>query len=589
MKLPLLIVLGLLLGYSAYADGDSWSDILASKEGRVAFYWYPNNITVSDSKDIIDGIEHDLAFAFVDYLEEKYKVKLQVEWNETQSFDEVMEIVQNATGGVFGASSISITEERRKIMNFTPPYLSDVAVLVSHANIPIAHTPYEFRSIFKDRLAISIPNTTLNSALLKLKADEGLTFDLKHVQNSGQIIEQIERMEDGFGYIDLPNFLISINKNSRVRRQFFHPIKLEGLAMIYPLNSDWKEPVQDYFSSSQFKADKAEIILRYLGKDVTDIIDRIAKSADFGPLEEIVISNREKELQYEELLAAAERDKEKSKANNILILVVIVAVLILLFLYVGYQLKSRNNKILLEQQEVIAQRNAQLQSLNNEKNDLIQVLAHDLRSPLSSISGFSALLKKSDHFSEEDHKMNDYIAQSSEKMEAMITKILDVDAIESGERNMEIETFDVNEVVATVRDSNLSRAEKKEIKIETQLEETAIVKADRFYTAQIIQNLLSNAIKFSRKNTMVSIRTFLNGNNTRIAIKDQGPGFSDEDQKKIFKKYQRLSSQPTAGESSVGLGLSIVKLYTEMMGGKIAYNTEQGSGTEFFIDLNRGT
>ncbi len=569
--------------------GDNWKDVITNKRGKVVFYWYPNNVTISDSKDIIDGIEHDLAFAFVEFINERYDVALEIEWIKTDSFQEVMDLVRTGSGGVFGASSISITPERQTYLNFTPPYLADVAVLVSNSRVPIARTPEEFKRVFQGLTAVSIPNTTLYEAISDLESRQDLKFNMLQVQNSGQIIEYIANTENSFGYIDLPNFLVAIDDNSNIRRQFFHPIKLKGLGMIFPKDSDWEEPVNDYFNSSQFQLDKNEIIIKYLGEDVSGIIDRISKSAEIGPFEEIVISNREKELQYEELLAATLRDQERRRTNNILILVTVVAVLILMLVYVSNVIKSRANRVLLDQQSTIEKRNEQLQALNDEKNDLIKILAHDLRSPLATIRGMSSVLGNNKTLTDEEHKITKHITQSSEKMDAMITKILDVDAIESGKRNMKQEAFDMHNLISSIKDDHLEEAKKKDIEIKIASGGPVIVSADQFYTTQIVENLLSNAIKFSEKGKVVKMAAWDEGSYGRICVLDQGPGFSKEDEKKLFKKYQHLSAKPTGGETSVGLGLSIVKTYTEMMNGKVSYKTKKGEGTEFLIDLPKGT
>lgn len=575
----------LIISSISVASGNLWSDIIKNGEGKITFYWYPNNIRIDESKDIIDGVEHDLAISFVNYLNEKYEVTIELEWIQTKSFNEVMTTVRNSQSGVFGASSISITDERKTFLNFTPPYLSDVIVLVSSPEVPLAQTAGEFKEIFNDLTAISIKNTTLDQALTNLKVSENLDFNSEYVDNSGQIIDKIEDLENGFGYIDLPNFLVAFDQLSRVRRQFFYPIKMEGLGMIYSLKSDWTEPVNDYFKSDQFEKDKHRIIAKYFGEEVMEVVDRVAKSAEIGPLEEIVISTREKELQYQELLNAATKDKERIRVNNALFIGFIGLTFILLVLYIGYQIKSRANKKLEDHQDMIQQRNQQLQALNAEKNDLIKILAHDLRSPISNIAGCSTLLKKDKNIEGDSIKMVDFISQSSEKIEEMISKILDVDAIESGEHNLSLEKFDMVEVIKEVVDDNSPRAEKKKIKIECKIDRVLSVVADRFYSVQIIENLVSNAIKFSKENTKITISSYKNGNMITVAVKDEGPGLSENDKKKVFKKYQQLSASPTGGETTVGLGLSIVKLYAEMMKGNVSFESELSKGSTFCVNL----
>ena len=111
------------------------------------------------------------------------------------------------------------------------------------------------------------------------------------------------------------------------------------------------------------------------------------------------------------------------------------------------------------------------------------------------------------------------------------------------------------------------------------------VLADRFYLTQVVENLISNAIKFSEQGSEILLSIIKHEHHVRIVVKDEGPGLSKEDGSKVFKKFQQLSTKPTGGEETVGLGLSIVKKYTEMMGGSVSFSSKKGVGTEFYIDL----
>ncbi|WP_258104981.1 ATP-binding protein [Marinoscillum sp. MHG1-6] len=566
---------------------DSWSDILKKGHGAVQYYWYPNNIEITKSKDILDGIEFDLSTAFIQYLEKKHDVSITLEWKETKSFEEVMDNIKDGQSGMFGASSFSITEERKAYWNFTPPYLADIAVLVSNAKLPVVLTNSEFRKVFDGGTAITIRKTTLDASIRRLEREQNINFNKIYVKNSGEIIDEISKHENAFGYIDLPNFLIGLNASRSVRRQFFYPYKLEGLAFIYPKNSDWEGAVNDYFTSDTFEKDRTRIINNYLGEDVSATINRISKSAEIGPLEEIAISQRERELQHRALLESTIKDKDQIRANIVMALMTIITILVLLFLIVRYRIKHKANVMLMEHQEVIEQRNAQLQAINQEKNDLIHVLAHDLRSPLTHIAGIAEIFESREDLPDDVKELNQFTVQASKKMTNMISKILDTDAIDSGMRNIHMESFDANEVIESACREHGSSASEKNIKLEMVRGEGVVACADKFYTHQVLENLITNAIKYSERNTRVLITSVLRGNWVRLIVKDQGPGFSGHDADKIYRKYQKLSARPTGGEHSMGLGLHIVKQYTEMMGGTISYETKEGQGTSFFIDLKK--
>ena len=113
------------------------------------------------------------------------------------------------------------------------------------------------------------------------------------------------------------------------------------------------------------------------------------------------------------------------------------------------------------------------------------------------------------------------------------------------------------------------------------------IRADKSSFIQILDNVFSNAIKFSPKNSKVTIGIKNHQGNTRIEVTDQGPGVSPEEMPRLFARFQKLSAQPTAGESSTGLGLYISKRLTEEMGGKIWCESPKGKGATFIIEFKK--
>ncbi|MBA4144862.1 MAG: histidine kinase, partial [Cytophaga sp.] len=108
------------------------------------------------------------------------------------------------------------------------------------------------------------------------------------------------------------------------------------------------------------------------------------------------------------------------------------------------------------------------------------------------------------------------------------------------------------------------------------------------FLIQIMENLISNAIKFSEKGKKIEVSIKSANNKIQISVRDQGQGLTPEDLQNLFKKFQRLSARPTDGENSLGLGLSIVKKYVDLMDGKIWCESQPNKGAEFIIEFDKG-
>ena len=230
--------------------------------------------------------------------------------------------------------------------------------------------------------------------------------------------------------------------------------------------------------------------------------------------------------------------------------------------------------------------------LIKEKNEFLGIAAHDLKNPLASIKGFTNILLEDPELPAEMREdfLKD-IMGASNRMFDIVTNLLDVNAIEEGKVKIKIESTSLELIINQIVHSNNELASKKEIKIFLQVDESNIyVKVDKNITLQIIDNLVSNAIKFSPpgENVYISYRDNIDNNSVFVYVIDEGPGFTEEDKKKVFGKFARLSAKPTAGENSTGLGLSIVKKLVELQGAKISLESEFGNGATFILELPKG-
>ncbi|MEM7163643.1 MAG: ATP-binding protein [Bacteroidota bacterium] len=253
-------------------------------------------------------------------------------------------------------------------------------------------------------------------------------------------------------------------------------------------------------------------------------------------------------------------------------------------------IRKKLNHQIQAQKEAAFQQNNELIDLNSEKNNLIRILSHDLRAPINNIKGLTQVhqLDHANEFTDSENETLNMIKSESDRLLNMITKILNVEALNDDKQEIKFEKVEIRAILRDLLKSFKTSAETKGIEIVAKYtEEPLYMLGDEVHVRQIAENLLSNAIKFTKQDSQVKVCLGTKRNSVQISVKDQGPGLTKEDEKKIFKKFQTLSAKPTGNEDSTGLGLSIVKRYTEEMNGKIWYKSSVGKGTTFFVEFDK--
>ena len=274
----------------------------------------------------------------------------------------------------------------------------------------------------------------------------------------------------------------------------------------------------------------------------------------------------------------------------------------------GYGLNRLNVKRLKQRQlelealvkqrttEVEAQKNAlersnkELKELNELKSQFLNIASHDLKNPLQTILGYAQLIKEDAENQATVSRMSDAIYRSSQNMVGLIKDLLDTSAIESGRLDLNKTTFELGGLVSMVCNEFQQHLEKKQQILSLDLESNCYIQADAHRMREIVENLLSNAIKYSPvgKTINVSLKKSpkKNSESIRFSVSDEGLGLTEDDLKKLFGKFQKLSARPTGGESSTGLGLSIVKQLVELHRGRVwAESPGKNRGSTFFIEL----
>lgn len=255
------------------------------------------------------------------------------------------------------------------------------------------------------------------------------------------------------------------------------------------------------------------------------------------------------------------------------------------FVNMTAEIRKSREKIGQKNRELI-QANQELVELNKEKNNLITVVSHDLKSPLYQIQGLLSLIREEcKTINQNNLELLNKADDSLSRLSGMISKILDVEAIESHQHNLNIRPVNLITLLRqTIRNYYLI-AEDKKLEIRCDHDIRYLVEVDPDYAVQVFDNLLSNAIKFSPANSVISINIVDKGSYIATEFADAGPGVSKEDRPKLFQKYQKLSARPTSNETSTGLGLSIVKKYVELLNGRVYYRQSDEAGSIFVVEF----
>ncbi|HNO10423.1 MAG TPA: ATP-binding protein [bacterium] len=249
-------------------------------------------------------------------------------------------------------------------------------------------------------------------------------------------------------------------------------------------------------------------------------------------------------------------------------------------------------RIIQQRTAELKQKNVELENLNEKKNEYLGIVAHDLRSPLTTIMGYIDLLiadAETDTFKpKEAVKDLVRISRISHQMSHFIRELLDISAIESGKIRLEVLPDNLGTIIRDAEPLHRRAANQKNIAMDYEYDPTLPdTLMDREKIKSVVDNLINNAIKYTYPGGKVRVYHEVRDQDVVTHVEDTGQGLSDEDKQTVFMSFKRLSAKPTAGESSTGLGLAIVKKIIEIHNGQTLVRSNKGQGSTFSFSLPR--
>ena len=228
----------------------------------------------------------------------------------------------------------------------------------------------------------------------------------------------------------------------------------------------------------------------------------------------------------------------------------------------------------------------QIDRLESVRQEFLSNISHELRTPLTSILAFVETLEDGGIDDKENNRhFLSVIRRNAERMHSLISDILELSLIESGNVSIDIREVKLFTAVQDVLSALSTKARDREIELKNEIPETAVVFADSVRLEQMLTNLVDNAIKFNRQGGAVSVYYEPVHGRDVISVADTGEGILPEHSQRIFERFYRADRARSREIGGTGLGLAIVKHLAKLPGGEVSVNSILGSGTTFRIEL----
>lgn len=312
--------------------------------------------------------------------------------------------------------------------------------------------------------------------------------------------------------------------------------------------------------------------LRMRNKTLNQMLNRLVSDLD-----------RQAYLSFSKREQKIESTRNESFRLLAITLSVAIVLLFLSYLTIHRELKrnvrarTRREELIGKLQETIRQN----EELTKEKQNIMQTITHELRSPLFAIRGYASLMEK-EHDPEKSAKYMRSILQSSDRMRGMLNTLLDFFRLDCGKEQPNLSPCRISSLTQTLKTEFTPAAMNKGLALVVENRSDAFVITDKERILQIGNNLLSNAVKFT-ENGHVSLLTEYRDGKLVLTVEDTGTGMTDEEQQRVFGAFERLSNAAT--QDGFGLGLSIVRHIVKMLGGNIRLESEKGKGSRFIAEI----
>ncbi len=370
---------------------DSWEKVKREGKGNITVLWCDIEPFIYLRKDSLTGVEYELMQGFPSFLKARYGVTVQIDWVRMPQFEQIYPAVKNTLQkGLFALSYFSITDERKKDVQFSP-YMPDLNIIVTGNDLPVYETDQAFIRDLGKMQAFTMGETTMEQDIRELLQRAPQT-PVTTLPDDYEVMNQIARYKNAFGYVPVSIYIVALQRGVKIKRQKVLTMRREGLAAVYAKNSDWTIPINAYFRSETCQRLIQKLIRKHLGQEVAQIIYEVsAPDSIRNRTSDVELLTREREIVNERFINAALQVQQERFFRNIIIAAAVVLLIILLILLNRFLTKRKYTRLLQQRNDLILKQKTEIERFNirlQQKLILSQLNPHLIFNSLTAIQHF---------------------------------------------------------------------------------------------------------------------------------------------------------------------------------------------------------
>lgn len=265
-------------GANAQLQGDTYASAKKKGEARVIYsYNETPGFVGKDAAGNMNGLCVDLMHAFGLWLKKYEGIELKpVHYNEdAKDFKAYLANIQSGKGGTFGVGSITITDERKKLLGFSHPFMTNVSILITHRDTPALKEKKNIASAFSGMKAVVVKGTTNENWMARLKKELYPSLDIQYVASGNEAINQVIKNPKLFTQLDFIYYLNAIDNGMPVKRHALADENSQRLGIVLPMNSDWLPLIDRFMKAFVNSNEYRKIVTKNLGPNALKLLDSV--------------------------------------------------------------------------------------------------------------------------------------------------------------------------------------------------------------------------------------------------------------------------------------------------------------------------